>query len=890
VVVVESPVLVVLWWLLLQSQFAYTCGWQYTMNDDIVEAISKAKYNETVQVTVNYNNCDDSDDNDEQHETRRPRQLLLAASLDPDNGGLTWNDVGANRDENDSDNGDGDDEAIRRHLRTKKWIFPMLNDHTRNKLYQEAIERASADVVRRFATGRDDNDTNVDNVLRCLDIGSGTGLLAMLSARSLQKCWEDEKSKKGNIIARDRRRSNIVVKSLEMSTPMAKMAQRIISRNGFAGVSHDDKPQDGKFASSTSQRVNASIEIIEGHSCEIPPTCDFERFHLCTSELLESGLLGEGWLTAIRDAWERHLQAGSVVVPQRARVFARVIADHDCVHGNGNDDNAHMWRTTSLEDYTGPYQVLEGFPKDRSMRLFTTSPGERDRTLDGIMMASGLQISVGVDLSLQADDSSTGGIQYLSDPIQVLELDVTSKERIPSAELHSSTKHFICTASGRAKGVVFWWELDLYDDLTYSTRPGALPWQDHWHPCVFLISNEDSIMLDEGQSACITTHHDDTRISFAVDTASHADSGSGTDPKRPRISTSQSDDYTAPTFATPQRCLQLNSNHRLTLLRDAISATLDHVGRDKARVLDVSDFSLCGIMSSLLGARYVTSLESSTGPNALAIASARVAQFGNNLSLSAAAENDNQNRFQIIQCHPEQVSAEVLVGGEAANMAVAEPSYQILEGWTQGEALNMFYHLRGMKRRGALDDDAVCVPKYARIMAQAFQAPDLGGAYKQCNTKLCGFDHGTLNEFWSLDKNCVSHSVWNSASMLLSQHSIRKPLKSLTEPAEIATLDYQHNVIHRPSSTKAKYNNEGTCHIIVSWVDYHLPTTQTDWTNRNQTDSEDTIKHKQTTKTLSTNSNLYNQSVFVLPKPVDVTESDIQNGLTIELGHVFTAR
>ena len=52
----------------------------------------------------------------------------------------------------------------------------MLNDDRRNKLYETAIQRASLEVAKRFPTA---------STIQTLDIGSGTGLLAMLSEKYL---------------------------------------------------------------------------------------------------------------------------------------------------------------------------------------------------------------------------------------------------------------------------------------------------------------------------------------------------------------------------------------------------------------------------------------------------------------------------------------------------------------------------------------------------------------------------------------------------------------------------------------------------------------------------------------------------------------------------------
>jgi hypothetical protein len=58
------------------------------------------------------------------------QDVCLVATLDEVNGGLKW--------DNDSTPG----AAINRHLRTKKWISPMLNDEPRNSFYKTAITKA----------------------------------------------------------------------------------------------------------------------------------------------------------------------------------------------------------------------------------------------------------------------------------------------------------------------------------------------------------------------------------------------------------------------------------------------------------------------------------------------------------------------------------------------------------------------------------------------------------------------------------------------------------------------------------------------------------------------------------------------------------------------------
>ena len=94
---------------------------------------------------------------------------------------------------------DAETERAARHLLARTvpdWHFPMMLDQERNQAFEDAIERA------------------VRPEMRVLDIGSGSGLLAMMAARAG---------------ARE-------VHSCEMNPVIAKTAREIVQRNGFAGT------------------------------------------------------------------------------------------------------------------------------------------------------------------------------------------------------------------------------------------------------------------------------------------------------------------------------------------------------------------------------------------------------------------------------------------------------------------------------------------------------------------------------------------------------------------------------------------------------------------------------------------------------------------------------
>ena len=101
------------------------------MASSIEDAIRNARYNEAVVVSVEGNNEEES------------REIVLIASLDKQNGGVSWQDANADS------HPDGFDVGILRHFRTKRWIVPMLNDIHRNNLYENSIRKAYQ-VCRRI--------------------------------------------------------------------------------------------------------------------------------------------------------------------------------------------------------------------------------------------------------------------------------------------------------------------------------------------------------------------------------------------------------------------------------------------------------------------------------------------------------------------------------------------------------------------------------------------------------------------------------------------------------------------------------------------------------------------------------------------------------------------
>jgi tetratricopeptide (TPR) repeat protein len=145
-----------------------------------------------------------------------------------------------------------------------RWHFVMLNDRDRNDSYDLALR----------------NMINADSIV--LDIGAGSGLLAMMAARAGAK----------------------QVITCEMVPAIAEVAAEIIEQNGFG----------------------QQITVIAKKSTNLEVGIDFpERANVLVTETFDVGLLGEEALISLRHALEHLLTPDAKILPASAKVFAQLI-------------------------------------------------------------------------------------------------------------------------------------------------------------------------------------------------------------------------------------------------------------------------------------------------------------------------------------------------------------------------------------------------------------------------------------------------------------------------------------------------------------------------------------------------------------------------------------
>jgi precorrin-6B methylase 2 len=154
------------------------------------------------------------------------------------------------------------DEATRTVV--PRWHFEMLNDRERNDAFEAAISRVvqPGDLV--------------------LDIGTGAGLLALLSARY---------GAEG-------------VVSCEGVGQVADAAERIAARNGFAD----------------------RISIVRKWSTDVAVGAELPRqADVLVTEVIDCGLVGEGVVDTIRHAREHLLAPDATIVPACATLYAQLV-------------------------------------------------------------------------------------------------------------------------------------------------------------------------------------------------------------------------------------------------------------------------------------------------------------------------------------------------------------------------------------------------------------------------------------------------------------------------------------------------------------------------------------------------------------------------------------
>lgn len=196
-----------------------------------------------------------------------------------------------------------------------RWHFEMLNDEQRNAAFEAALSEAVT------------SDTIV------LDIGSGTGLLAMMAARAGAK----------------------ETVTCEMVAPLAELARETVERNGLASriVTLDRK----------------SVSVIIGEHMQ-------RKANLLVTETVDCGLLGEGIIPSIIHAKANLLTEDAQVIPCAATVFAMLVESTrlrnlNCAHRASGFDVSLINKYSTLRYFPVRLAAFDHVPLTEPFEVFT---------------------------------------------------------------------------------------------------------------------------------------------------------------------------------------------------------------------------------------------------------------------------------------------------------------------------------------------------------------------------------------------------------------------------------------------------------------------------------------------------------------------------------------
>ena len=171
----------------------------------------------------------------------------------------------------DLDADDGEVRAIASEVLSggiPRWHFDIVRDEGRNSAYEAALRRAIVPGCK------------------VLEIGTGTGLLAMMAARA----------------------GAAEVITCESDPAIAMAARRIIALNGYAD----------------------RVRVITKHSTDLDVDKDLHGpVDLLVSEILANDLLGEGTLPVLEHACRQLLKPGALIIPAGGRVRVALAEDDD---------------------------------------------------------------------------------------------------------------------------------------------------------------------------------------------------------------------------------------------------------------------------------------------------------------------------------------------------------------------------------------------------------------------------------------------------------------------------------------------------------------------------------------------------------------------------------
>lgn len=303
-------------------------------------------------------------------------------------------------------------DSAARHLRMlygrtiPSWHFLMMNDEVRNSVYDAALRKV----------------VTPESVV--LDIGSGSGLLAMMAARAGAKH----------------------VYTCEVKKALADKAVEIIEINGYSDV----------------------ITVINKKSTDMIMGKDMaEPADILVSEILDECLLGEGVIPSVHHARASLVKEGGCFIPRSAVVYAALV-ESKSLHEAYCVDLASGFDVSAFNEFSTAHYA--------NLRL--TSVPHR----------------------------------LVCKPVETFHFDLQNPDPQSTGEgvfQVTVDRDCICHA------VVFWFSLDLDEEISISASPVNESGESHWMQALQV--QNPPLTLKKGQDVRIRGKYDSMTVRFGID-------------------------------------------------------------------------------------------------------------------------------------------------------------------------------------------------------------------------------------------------------------------------------------------------------------------------------------------------------------------------------------
>lgn len=667
-------------------------------------------------------------------------EVAILAQIDPNTGDLDWIPT-------------YDVDSVKRKTVAMSQMGSMLRDKDRNAVYEQALQQMISSLVRQ-----------IQRPPVVLDVGAGTGLLSLLSAKH----------------------GAAQVYGVEMFDSMAHIAAEVVLSNGCVDQVHI---------------INAKSTAIEA----LPVPAD-----LLVSELLDSALFGEAVLPTHADAINRLLRhplpvgLEDRVIPNRAEVFCSLV---------------ESWEVHAQVDVCAQRCGLESFNMHRD---------EDARHCHGACAA----------LPVHWEALEHRGARVLSSAACCLKTNFWQPHspsadgaEVREASLSVWESEVVAEGAGTVTALLMWWNvfllplaLDPLQRTTYSTKPGAQNWQDHWQQVVFPLCAP--VACNAGDAFKLQLVHDGVGLwAFADPIPAETRSVIGT--KRgacsePRMRTAVprrgEERYLRPDcscgwhlLCSPQRLLMMADQQYNSIwgsaMEEAIAITMS---KEMQLALDLSDGSHLALMAALAARRLCPN-------NGLCVVSREQKQFSRIFFDQIVAANGLEDRLMLwdglelesivehFNCDGEHCLTDLRFG-----LLMSDCRYYQLHALPTWQALSFYYQRRAFTE--LLHPQAIIMPARALIMVALVELQDLNISHGPVGI-VSGFDHSALD---------AAQANWHD--YLYPYHLANYRKKMLSRPVRLAVLDYYtlseqfDTVLQQTTQVTAT----GRCDCMVVWVDYEI--------------------------------------------------------------------